>query len=114
MGGDKTGMYYSASAQLIECMILAIVAKADSYGYEISRSIKQAADIKESTLYPILKRLVNSSFLTTYEEEIQGRRRKYYHLTEEGQGQLAMLRSEWETYRSVLDAIIVEGKTYDE
>lgn len=99
-------MYYSVSAQLIECMILAVVDRADSYGYEISRFVKKVADINESTLYPILKRLVGSSYLTTYEQEIQGRRRKYYHLTPVGEKRLQMLRAEWQTYRDELDAVI--------
>lgn len=48
-------MYYPVSSILIEFLVLAIVEKQDSYGYEISQTIKIVADIKESTLYPILK-----------------------------------------------------------
>ena len=48
-------MYFPVSALLIEFMILSIVNREDSYGYEISQTIKLVADIKESTLYPILK-----------------------------------------------------------
>ena len=50
-------MYYPVSALLIEFLILSIVDTQDSYGYEISQTIKIVADIKESTLYPILKKL---------------------------------------------------------
>mgnify|MGYP001655872090 CR=1 FL=1 len=49
--------YFPVSALLIEYLILTIVDSRDSYGYEISQTIKLVADIKESTLYPILKRL---------------------------------------------------------
>jgi len=45
-------MYFPVSALLIEFMILSIVNREDSYGYEISQTIKLVADIKESTLYP--------------------------------------------------------------
>lgn len=48
-------MYFPVSALLIEYMILTVVESRDSYGYEISQTVKKAADIKESTLYPILK-----------------------------------------------------------
>lgn len=48
-------MYFPTSATVIEFLILAIVDKDDSYGYAISQTIKQIANIKESTLYPILK-----------------------------------------------------------
>ena len=52
-------MYFPVSALLIEYMILSVVESRDSYGYEISQTVKKAADIKESTLYPILKKLQN-------------------------------------------------------
>ena len=71
-------MYFPISALLIEYLILTIVDTQDSYGYEISQTIKMVADIKESTLYPILKKLEKAGFVTTYTQEYQGRKRKYY------------------------------------
>ena len=81
-------MYFPVSALLIEYLILTIVESQDSYGYEISQTIKLAADIKESTLYPILKKLEKAGFLTTYSQEYQGRKRKYYSITPEGKVQM--------------------------
>ena len=75
-------MYFPVSALLIEYLILTIVETQDSYGYEISQTIKLVADIKESTLYPILKKLEKAGFLTTYSQEFQGRKRKYYRSEE--------------------------------
>ena len=49
--------YYPLSSLLIECLILSIVEREDSYGYEISQTVKLVANIKESTLYPILRKL---------------------------------------------------------
>ena len=49
-------MYFPTSSILIEFLILAIIDREDSYGYEISQTIKLVANIKESTLYPILKK----------------------------------------------------------
>ena len=57
-------MYFPTSSTLIEFLILAILDKEDSYGYEISQTIKLIADIKESTLYPILKKLEKSQYLS--------------------------------------------------
>ena len=71
-------MYFPVSALLIEFMILSIVNREDSYGYEISQTIKLVADIKESTLYPILKKMEKAGYVTTYSAEYQGRKRKYY------------------------------------
>ena len=57
--------YFPTSSALIEFLILALVEKEDSYGYEISQTIKLLANIKESTLYPILKKLEKNSYLLT-------------------------------------------------
>lgn len=104
--------YYPVSSVLTECLILAIVAEEDSYGYEISQTVKKVANIKESTLYPILRRLEQGKYLITYSEEYQGRNRKYYSITEEGKEQLIFLKKEWEEYRGVIDSII-EGRTQE-
>ena len=82
---------------------------AGSYGYEISQTVKLVAAIKESTLYPILRKLETGGYLTTYSEEFQGRKRKYYSITEEGRRQLEYLRKEWREYRNTVDDI-VEGR----
>lgn len=102
-------MYFPVSSTLIEFLIMAIIETEDSYGYEISQSIKLVANIKESTLYPILKKLVQAGFVTTYSQEHQGRQRKYYRLTEQGRHQLIFLKSSWQTYKETLDGII-EGR----
>ena len=89
-------MYFPVSALLIEFMILSIVNREDSYGYEI----------KESTLYPILKKLEKAGYVTTYSAEYQGRKRKYYSITEAGKTQMAYLQGEWKSYRDTIDNII--------
>ena len=81
-------MYFPTSSILIEFLILAIIDREDSYGYEISQTIKLAANIKESTLYPILKKLEKAGYMTTYSQEYQGRKRKYYSITQEWKNQL--------------------------
>ncbi|MDY6045873.1 MAG: PadR family transcriptional regulator [Anaerobutyricum sp.] len=102
-------MYYPVSSLLIEFLILSVVNREDSYGYEISQTVKLAASIKESTLYPILRKLEQSGFLTTYNQEFQGRNRKYYSITDAGREQLVYLEEEWNTYKDTIDGII-EGR----
>lgn len=102
-------MYYPVSALLIEFLILSIVDTQDSYGYEISQTVKIVADIKESTLYPILKKLEKGGYVTTYSQEFQGRKRKYYSITDDGKKQLEFLHQEWSSYRDTIDGII-EGR----
>lgn len=102
-------MYYPVSAHLIEFLILSVLQTEDSYGYEISQTVKLVADIKESTLYPILKKLEKNGFMTTYSQEYQGRKRKYYSLTDGGREELKFLKSEWISYRDTINGI-VEGR----
>lgn len=102
-------MYYPVSAHLIEFLILSVLQTEDSYGYEISQTVKLVADIKESTLYPILKKLEKNGFMTTYSQEYQGRKRKYYSLTDGGREELKFLNSEWISYRDTINGI-VEGR----
>ena len=71
--------YYPVSAVLTECLILSVVEQQDSYGYEISQTVKLVAAIKESTLYPILRKLETGGYLTTYSEEFQGRKVLFHH-----------------------------------
>ncbi|EFR44452.1 PadR family transcriptional regulator [Streptococcus pseudoporcinus] len=106
-------MYFPVSATLIEFLILSIVKDQDSYGYDISQNIKLVSNIKESTLYPILKKLEKADYLRTYSQEHQGRQRKYYQLTTEGQTQLAFLEEEWQNYKASLDAIIEGSLRHD-
>lgn len=102
-------MYFPTSSVLIEFLILSIVEKQDSYGYEISQTIKLIANIKESSLYPILKKLEKAGFLSTYSQEHQGRRRKYYAITDQGAAQLIFLKEKWEKYTDAVKGII-EGR----
>ena len=102
-------MYFPTSSILIEFLIIAIIDREDSYGYEISQTIKLAANIKESTLYPILKKLEKAGYMTTYNQAYQGRKRKYYSITQEGKEQLQFLNEEWLTYKETLDDIL-EGR----
>ncbi len=102
-------MYYPVSSLLIEFLILSVVEQKDSYGYALSQTVKLAANIKESALYPVLRKLEQHGYLSTYNQEMQGRNRKYYSITAEGKHQLLYLRQEWETYKETIDGII-EGR----
>lgn len=106
-------MYFPTSSALIEFLILAVLEQGDSYGYEISQTIKLIANIKESTLYPILKKLEASGFLTTYSREFQGRMRKYYSLTNRGVEQLVTLKEEWTLYTDTVNGIIEGSIRHD-
>ena len=96
------------SAPMLDLLVLSVIAEEDAYGYQIGRIIKRAT-MKDSALYPILKRLQENHFVETYDRQFQGRNRKYYTITDAGRQYLAELTEEWERYRTVVDDIVKGG-----
>ena len=56
-------MGFPISAGLLDSMVLSVVDREDTYGYEITQFIRSAVDVSESTLYPVLKRLQKNELL---------------------------------------------------
>lgn len=42
---------------MMDLLVLSVIIEGDAYGYQISQIIKRAIPSKDSTLYPVLKRL---------------------------------------------------------
>ncbi len=103
-------MTFPLNAPMFDLLVLSVIVEEDAYGYQISQIIKQAsASTKDSTLYPILKRLQESHFVEAYDQQFQGRNRKYYTITDTGKQYLKELVKEWERYRTVIDDIVKGG-----
>jgi PadR family transcriptional regulator PadR len=88
-------------------LILAILAREESYGYAILRSIEDLSDgflsWDDSTLYPVLHRLENQGLLTSsWRKADNERRRKYYTLTAKGKKHHALEKSQWLRVDAVL------------
>ena len=81
-------MAFPVSSGLLDTLVLAIVAKEDTYGYKITQEIREAIEMSESTLYPVLRRLQKDECLETYDMEYMGRNRRYYRTTSKGNSQL--------------------------
>lgn len=98
-------MKFSVNGTLLEACILSILSEGDTYGYALTQKLRQMVDISESTLYPVLRRLLDNTYLSTYDEPLQGRNRRFYHLTETGEAALAAYRRDWNEYKQLLDGI---------
>lgn len=90
---------------LLDACVLSALARGDSYGYKIVRDLSICIQVSESTLYPILRRLESTGALTSYSMERNGRLRKFYHLTEQGQQQLRDAIENWRELKSVHEFI---------
>ena len=79
-------MVFNTGAALLDAIVLAVVSrKAEgTYGYKITQDVREVIDISESTLYPVLRRLMKDECLEVYDLAIDGRNRRYYKITEKG------------------------------
>jgi len=103
-------MIFSVSAALLDTLVLRVVEERDSYGYEISQTLRDNLGISESTLYPVLRRLQRDDCLEVYDVEYSGRNRRYYKITDKGRSQLQLYMGEWLDYKGRIDAILFGGK----
>lgn len=98
----------------IETIILRILSKGDSYGYEITKMIIEDGegliDVKDATIYTAFRRMEKNELLTTYwGDGMEGARRRYYTLTEKGKEEYRQRKEEWESIRRILDRLIIGG-----
>ncbi len=93
---------------LLEVCVLKAIQNSDSYGYQIIKDIAPYAQISESTLYPILRRLETSELLSVYSEEHNGRLRKYYHITDKGRARIVAFLEEWKEIKMIYDFVCKE------
>ena len=100
-------MNFTAGSALLDAVVLSVVSLEGTYGYKITQDVRQLMDVSESTLYPVLRRLQKDGFLETYDMEFQGRNRRYYKITSNGMILLDKYRSEWLSYKSNVDKILM-------
>ncbi len=100
-------MAFSTTSNLLDSLVLAIVNKDDTYGYKITQEVREAMEISESTLYPVLRRLLKDNCLESYDKAYMGRNRRYYKITDKGKLSLDMYRGEWVLYRKCIEKILL-------
>ena len=95
---------------LLDVCVLAAIKQEDSYGYKIIKDMTPYVELSESTLYPILRRLEAAQLLSVHSAEHNGRLRKYYHITEQGQKRLEYFKAEWNEIVSIYEFVTREDK----
>jgi DNA-binding PadR family transcriptional regulator len=96
-----------------DSIVLAVLMKKDSYGYEIHKEIIRKAgnsyELKEATLYSAYKRLERLSLIESYwGDETLGARRKYYRITAKGKKKYVQNKMEIEATWKLLRKLIKE------
>ncbi len=94
-----------------DTIILYLLWDQPSYGYEISKLIRDISNeqyvIKETTLYSAFNRLEKNSYVESFSgKETQGRKRTYYRITEKGRKYYQEKFLEWGITKVVIDKFI--------
>ena len=91
-------------------LVLSVLENQDMYGYRIIRELElrseNAFEMSEGTLYPILHALEKEKLLESYWQEVDGRNRKYYHITKKGKQALGEKKAEWQSFSSSVSKVL--------
>ena len=91
-------------------LVLSILAEGESYGYAILKRVRELSggelEWTDGMLYPLLHRLSRFGYVTTdWRNPPEGRRRRYYSITKDGQEALQEQQRQWVTVtRALSDA----------
>ena len=80
-------------------LILSLLEEKDMYGYEMIDTLK-------GTLYPLLHSMEEKGWLSVYEQEADGKMRKYYRITRDGKKQYQAKKKEWKAYSEAILQVI--------
>jgi len=97
-------------AAMASPLVLAILAEGDSYGYAILKRVRELSgdelEWSDGMLYPLLHRLERMGHVhAVWGASPEGRRRRYYAITDSGRGHLADQRRQWETATRTLSGL---------
>jgi DNA-binding PadR family transcriptional regulator len=93
-----------------EPLILSLLARGESYGYELIQEVKQLSGDKiqwtDGMLYPVLHRMEDHGWIKARWVEMEnGRKRKYYSIKADGQQALKKKREQWNVISTVLGGL---------
>jgi PadR family transcriptional regulator, regulatory protein PadR len=88
-------------------LVLAILTEEESYGYAILKRVRELSsgelEWTDGMLYPLLHRLRRLGYVTTeWRAPPEGRRRRYYAITDDGRAALAEQQRQWMTVTRAL------------
>lgn len=96
----KKNALYKGTLQNIILKLL--VKEVKMYGYQMTQRAKELTkgelEMTEGALYPILHKLENEGVIYSEVENVNGRDRKYYFLTEKGKKQQSTQEAEMKSY----------------
>ncbi|MEX0717984.1 MAG: PadR family transcriptional regulator [Planctomycetaceae bacterium] len=95
---------------VLDTLVLEIIGDGPTYGYAIVQTVGERSkgyfELREGSLYPALHRMERRKLLSSYWQEADGRRRKYYKLTAAGRKALAARKREWREFSAGVNGIL--------
>lgn len=91
---------------LLPLCVLQVLSQKEQYGYELIQELKAVynTDVTESTIYPLLTRLLKEGLLTSkWVEQASGIPRKYYSLSADGKKNLKEMIKNIEAIASAIN-----------
>jgi len=98
-------------------MVLAILARGESYGYAILKHVQDVSEQRvtwtDGMLYPILHRLERLGYIKArWAESATGRRRRYYRITPRGRSRLTSELEQWRVMNGMLRGLSIHRLPY--
>jgi len=93
-----------------ELLVLSVIENENMYGYQMIKELKMKSEnvfeFQEGTLYPILHKLEEKKWISSYWDEVATKKRKYYAITTEGKKHLDAKKEEWKTFSTKVNQVI--------
>ncbi len=95
----------------LEMCVLALLARGESYAYEIASTLAAGIGMGEGTIYPLMRRMQDDGLVATrLVESSSGPPRKYYRLTPAGRAALAAQKREWQAFTDAVERLLRDSK----
>ena len=96
----------------LEGCILKVISEKETYGYEISESLKEYGflEISEGTIYPMLLRLEKNGLIVAVKKDSPVcPKRKYFSLTKDGENELKEFYSNLIELSQAVNCVLKNG-----
>ena len=94
----------------LDLLLLSVLSAGPAHGYAVITALRARSegtfDLPEGTVYPALHRLEGAGLLASSWSDADGRRRRVYALTGEGEAALAAERTEWRHFAGGIGAVL--------
>ena len=94
----------------LDLLLLTVLSAGPAHGYAIISALRERSegtfDLPEGTIYPALHRLEDAEQVSSSWAVAQGRKRRIYALTDQGEAALAAQRTEWRQFARGVHAVL--------